>query len=79
KVDLPYLPNPMSNNLCCIFIYINAIKFKNNYSKLCKLSEQLSKLTKISFEKCLVAMLAPESILKHYAIELAYYCSINTL
>ncbi|RIB06729.1 hypothetical protein C2G38_2216349 [Gigaspora rosea] len=78
KVDLLYLPES-SDNLQCIFIYANAIKFKNNYKVLVTLSHQLSRLTKISFNKCLISILVPETILKIYAVELAYYCSVDTL
>ncbi|RIB10260.1 ribonuclease H-like domain-containing protein [Gigaspora rosea] len=44
-----------------------------------QLSHQLSRLTKISFNKCLISMLVPETILKIYAVELVYYCSVDTL
>ncbi|CAG8818580.1 15049_t:CDS:2, partial [Racocetra fulgida] len=50
KVDLPYIPDS-SEDLRCMFVYINAIKFKNNFQLLTRLAEQLSNLTKISVEK----------------------------
>ncbi|RIB13243.1 hypothetical protein C2G38_2198385 [Gigaspora rosea] len=78
KVDLLYLPES-ADNLWYMFIYANAIKFKNNYKVLVKLSHQLLRLTKLSFNKYLISMLVPETILKIYTIELAYYCSVDTL
>ncbi|CAG8811277.1 23536_t:CDS:2, partial [Cetraspora pellucida] len=53
--------------------------FKNNNQMLEKLSDQLSKLINIPFSDCLNAFQVSESILEEYAIELAYYCSVDIL
>ncbi|CAG8723429.1 7783_t:CDS:1 [Cetraspora pellucida] len=44
-----------------------------------KLSDQLSKLINIPFSNCLNAFQVSESMLEDYVIELAYYCSVDTL
>ncbi|CAG8687691.1 23763_t:CDS:2 [Cetraspora pellucida] len=44
-----------------------------------KLSDQLSKLINIPFSDCLNIFQVSESMLEEYAIELAYYCSVDTL
>ena len=62
KIDLPYIPNETffkkHNDLRCMFIFVNAIKFKDNIEMLKHLAEQLSKLCDfISYERCLSAFL----------------------
>src|SRR5260364_407096 len=79
KIDLPYIPETNANNLNSMFIYVSAIKFANDKPLLSKLALQLSKLCKIDYEKCVEAMSVDSTILEKYAVELAYYCSVDTL
>src|SRR5437868_4083710 len=63
-----------------MFIFVNAIKFKDNIGMLKRLAEQLSKLCDfISYERCLSAFLVDDEILERYAIDIAYYCSVDSI
>jgi DNA polymerase elongation subunit (family B) len=79
KIDLPYTPAESSDDLRCMFIYVNAIKFKTNIPLLIKLAVQLSELCKIEYKKCLKAFLVDDKILEQYAVEIAYYCSVDSI
>ncbi|RIB01352.1 hypothetical protein C2G38_2231094 [Gigaspora rosea] len=78
KIDLSYIPDDNSDNLKCIFVYVLAIKFKNDELLLSEFATKLSKLCKIDYQKCFDVM-SDSSVLEEYAIDLAYYCSVNTL
>ncbi|RIB11114.1 ribonuclease H-like domain-containing protein [Gigaspora rosea] len=78
KVDLSYIPDDNSDNLKCIFVYVLAIKFQNNELLLSEFATKLSKLCKIDYQKCFNAM-SDSSVLEEYVIDLAYYCSVDTL
>ncbi|RIB00603.1 hypothetical protein C2G38_2302204 [Gigaspora rosea] len=78
KVDLSYIPDDNSDNLKCMFVYVSAIKFQNDELFLSEFATKLSKLCKIDYQKCFDAM-SDLSVLEEYAIDLAYYCSVDTL
>jgi DNA polymerase elongation subunit (family B) len=79
KIDLPYVPDIESDILESQFVYANAIMFKDNKPLLERLAEQLSKLTKIKYEKCVEAMIVDDNTLEQYAVKIAYYCSIDSI
>src|SRR5437868_8732473 len=63
-----------------MFIFVNAIKFKDNIEMLKHLAEQLSKLCDfISYERCLSAFLVDDETLERYAVDIAYYCSVDSI
>ncbi|RIB02541.1 hypothetical protein C2G38_2227554 [Gigaspora rosea] len=78
KIDFPYILNDNSDNLKCMFVYVLAIKFKNDKLLLSEFATKLFKLCQIDYQKCFDAM-SNLSVLEKYAIDLAYYCSIDTL
>ncbi|CAG8821016.1 18167_t:CDS:1, partial [Racocetra fulgida] len=79
KIDLLYLPEKGSTDLRCMFVYTNAIIFHHNKQILTQFAVQLSKKTKIQLEQCEFAFLVSDDELEDYAIELAYYCSVDTM
>ncbi|RIB24443.1 hypothetical protein C2G38_2283784 [Gigaspora rosea] len=78
KIELWYIPDNNSDNLKCIFVYVSAIKFKNDELLLSEFATKLSKLCKIDYQKWFDVM-SDSSVLEEYTIDLAYYCSVNTL
>ncbi|RIB09469.1 hypothetical protein C2G38_2208844 [Gigaspora rosea] len=78
KIDLSYIPDDNSDNLKCMFVYVFAIKFKNDELLLSKIATKLSKLCKIDYQKRFEVM-SDSSVLEEYAIDLVYYCSVDIL
>ena len=62
-----------------MFVYVTAIKYGNNLEKIKELANKLSLKCNIDYQICLDSMQASQKILEEYAIDIAYYCSIDTL
>src|SRR5437868_1361839 len=77
KVDLPYIPT--DDNLRSMYVYVNALIYKDNIEKLENLSLQISKLCNINYERYLRAFHVSEETLQNYALEITYYCSVDSL
>src|SRR5205085_7380319 len=77
KVDLPYIL--IDDNLRSMYVYVNTLIYKDNIEKLENLSLQISKLCNIDYERCLRAFHISEETLQNYALEITYYCFVNSL
>ena len=77
KIDLPYLP--AKSDLKSMFIYVNAIKFKDNPSKIQDFSSQLVSLQNVDYESCMNHFLVSKNQLEHYAANIIYYCTTDSL
>ena len=77
KVDLPYILT--DDNLRSMYIYVNALIYKDNIEKLENLSLQISKLCNIDYKRCLRVFHVFEETLQNYALEITYYCSVDSL
>ena len=75
KIDLLYLPT--KSDLKSMFIYVNAIKFKDNLSKIQDFSSQLVSLQNVDYESCMNYFLVTENQLEHYAADIIYYCATD--
>ena len=62
-----------------MYVYINAIKFKDDIEYLQGIAKQLSDSVHIPYEECLKALTVDEFTLKEYAVEIAYYCSVDSI
>ena len=62
-----------------MYVYVNALIYKDNIEKLENLSLQISKLCNIDYERCLRAFHVSEETLQNYALEITYYCSVDSL
>ncbi|CAG8721083.1 5244_t:CDS:2, partial [Cetraspora pellucida] len=83
KIDLPYLSDKCevekTGDFRSMYVYVNALKYKNNREKFPEIAIKLSRKCDIEYEKCLQALLADNDTLKHYSVELVYYCSVDSL
>jgi DNA polymerase elongation subunit (family B) len=62
-----------------MFVYVIAIKYKDNIEILKELAEQISNSTHILYEECLDALNVNEKRLQEYAVKIAYYCSVDSV
>ena len=62
-----------------MFVYITSIKHYNDLEILSKMALKLSSKCNIDYQICLNSMNVNKEILENYAIDIAYYCSIDTL
>ncbi|KAF0425588.1 DNA/RNA polymerase [Gigaspora margarita] len=78
KADLLYLLSD-SDNLHSMFVYITLIKHYNDLEILSKMVLKLLSKCNIDYQICLNSMNVNKEMLENYAIDIAYYCFIDTL
>ena len=79
KIDLPYIPEESSDDTRSMFVYVISILFRDDQSLISNLSAKLSKLCKIPEERCLASFNVDTSTLERYAVDVAFYCSVDSL